>query len=98
MVLSIALQRKSRRRIAACVAIVVLLFATSAGLWHHHDSDSSATCQICHVVHHQPLVQEHVRAQLPELVATMQPIPAQSQRVALDPITLHASPRAPPSA
>jgi hypothetical protein len=28
----------------------------------------------------------------------MRPIPAQSQPVALDSITLHASPRAPPSA
>lgn len=85
-----------RRRIAACVAIVVLLFATSAGFWHHHDSNSSATCQVCHVVN-QPLQQAQVRAELPRPVAFVWTVLVQELNPALDPITRHASPRAPPA-
>jgi len=91
-------QHGSRRRLAACVAIVVLLFATSVGLWHHHDSDSSATCQVCHVANHQPLVQAQVRAQIARPVAIRAALPVEAQSSALDPVALHASPRAPPSA
>ena len=93
-----SLKHGSRRRLAACVAIVVLLFATSVGLWHHHDSDSSATCQVCHVAHHQPLVQTQVRTQVVRPVAIRAALPVEAQSSALDPVALHASPRAPPSA
>jgi len=91
-------KHESRRRLAVCVAIALLLFATSVGLWHHHDSDSSATCQVCHVAHHQPLVQAQVRAQAIRPVAVRAALPVEAQSSALDPITHHASPRAPPSA
>ena len=98
MVLGRISKHGSHRRLAVCVAIALLLFATSVGLWHHHDSDSSATCQVCHVAHHQPLVQAQVRAQVTQPVAIRAALPIEAQSSALDPVALHASPRAPPSA
>jgi len=91
----------SCKRIAACLAIAILLFATSVGLWHRHDSnspDSEATCQICHIAHHQVLVQPQASAHLPQPIVFARTVSPLAPVVALDLATLHDCPRAPPAA
>lgn len=91
----------ARRRIAACLAIAFLLFATSVGVWHRHNSnspDSEATCQICHIAHHQPLIQAEMGASLSAPVSVRWELHVPAQSILREPIALHASPRAPPAA
>src|SRR5215469_2691963 len=86
----------TRRRVIACFALLSFLFLSSAGVLHHHsNSESAATCTVCHAIH-APLVQ---RASVSNLSAprverwfvSVAPLSAEFEL-----IVRHSPPRAPP--
>jgi hypothetical protein len=89
-------KRFNQRALLAVLALLTLLFATSAGdLWHHHDI-ASRTCQVCHVAH-MPLL-----ARAPGVMLSAPTILAwtalrQSISNYLEPTSNYSSSRAPPA-
>lgn len=86
-----------RRRLAACLGIATLLFATFAAAAHQDDPNSSAPCQICYVSH-LPLLSEQISPGLPAPIGLGRIAPAANEIPGLDPVTSLTSSRAPPSA
>lgn len=95
--LSQAARFATPRRLVAFLALAVLLSSTSIGLWHHHNSNSSANCPVCHVAH-TPFLKANIARNLPKPLHVRAAFPFRALLANLDPITHHASPRAPPAA
>jgi hypothetical protein len=86
------------RRLTACLAVLLLLVLPYAGFWHHHqNSESSATCQVCHAVH-APVVQPGIAPAIPAPLEIREAAPVAGLCSKLAPAGYQTSPRAPPSA
>lgn len=82
----------------ACLALGVLLFLSSSGLWHHHqDLESPATCSVCRVLH-TPIIQAQVAIHVAIGSGIGQPTPVIAPALELGPVADQTSPRAPSSA
>lgn len=86
------------RQLAARAALLLFLFASSVGLWHHHDnSETVAACQVCHVAH-APALRTIVVAGISAPVVIGWAAPVATEHPLADRSAHRASPRAPPVA
>ena len=90
--------RQLTLNVGAVLAVLLLLFISTAGLCHYHTNKAASdACQVCHVVH-APLTQapSFSGLALPLFIgwAVLQP----EQSIALAAVLHEASPRAPPTA
>jgi len=87
----------TRKRAIACVALLSFLFLSSAVIWHHHsNSESAATCPVCHAIH-APLIQAESACALTSPAVHDWLVAVAPQSAGFESITRHAPPRAPPA-